>query len=84
VEPLTTGQIEILRRLDTAHPAPLSRDQTGGNARELGALSRDGFGDQGGGLLALDYIRGEIDPGTREFRYWITEQGRAYLRQNPL
>ena len=84
MEPLTAGQIEILRRLDAAFPGPPSRDGTGGNAKELGALSRDDFGVQGRGLLGVEYIRGEIDPATREFRYWITEQGQAYLRSNPL
>ncbi len=84
MEPLTLNQIEILRRLDSVYPDSLSRGDTGGNAHELGALSREGFGVQGGGLLAIDYITGKIDPETREFHYRITEKGREYLRSNPL
>jgi hypothetical protein len=75
-EKLTRGELEILKALDQGRK---SKQQLGATAKILGAITREGFGKQGGGLAK----RGLIAPTGKRMRgsihYQITAAGRKAL-----
>jgi tetratricopeptide (TPR) repeat protein len=83
---LTATEQVILTALASEGPLPRAKlTELGGNAKILGAASKEGFGVQGGGLLGRGLIRScePRDPSEGSLCYEITPLGRTALDAAP-
>jgi hypothetical protein len=83
---MTPVRARILTLLARARSEGMTRKQlskaTGKNtgwSKDLGAATKEGFGDQGGGLQKHGLVHQEYRPGDRELTVTITDAGREAL-----